>query len=403
MLAREHFANATHLMRARDRAGRKRIVLIVDHFTPEPDRDAGSRTMMQLIRTLQSMGSLVKFWPENRSFHPKYTPLLQRLGVETLYGPYVTSLDDWLKENGQEIDLVVLSRPRVAKAALEAVRKRTRAPVLYYGHDLHFVRQQREAELMNKPEKAKGAAKLFDIERSLWRDADASIYLSQDEVNEVLQLEPQSAAFAVPGYGFDHVANRRRPTRGARLLFVAGFAHPPNVDAAIWLAKEIFPRIAETRPDAMLSLVGSSPTEEVQALAGARIEVTGWISSEELAARYADARVAIVPLRFGAGVKLKAVEALSEGIPLVTTAVGAQGLPGFSEVASVCEDAAAIADATLRWLDASDEDWLDASHRGAAFVEQHFGRAAMRAPLQLAIDAAEAAYRKRGMPARAAS
>ena len=63
------------------------------------------------------------------------------------------------------------------------------------------------------------------------------------------------------------------------------------------------------------------------------------VSDAELREHYRTARVAVVPLRYGAGVKLKVVEALREGLPLVTTQVGAQGLPGLDQVASVRDDA----------------------------------------------------------------
>ena len=362
---------------------------MVDHYTPEPDRDAGSRTMIEMIRTFQAMGYIVKFWPANHYLDPHYAPPLQRMGVEVLYGPYERSLDDWLKENGRELDVTLLSRPRELIAALGPVRRHTLCDVLYYGHDLHFARQQREAEIMQKPEKAKGARKLFEIERTLWRSVDATLYPSQDEIDEVLKFEPGAVAFAMPAYCFDRSAERTTVTEGARIVFVAGFAHPPNVDAAVWFVQEVFPLVLAARPDARLSLVGSNPTEEVQALASEWVEVTGWISSEELKARYDSARVAVVPLRFGAGVKLKVVEALNEGVPLVTTPAGAQGLAGLADIAAVCEAPEVFAGETLKLLNAGDDTWLRASHSGAAFVQSRFGRPAMRAVLEGAIEAAK--------------
>ena len=402
-LARDHFPPAQHVMRARDRARHRPTVLIVDHYTPEPDRDAGSRTMMEMIRTFQSMDYVVKFWPVNHHFNPLYTPALQRMGVEQLYGPYERSLEDWLKENGRDLDLTLLSRPRESLAALGPVRSYTRAPVLYYGHDLHYARQEREAEIMGKPEKANGARKLFEIERSLWRSVDATLYPSQDEIDEVLKFEPGVVALATPAYCFDRFADRRTATPGARIVFVAGFAHPPNVDAAQWFVREVFPRVRKARPDVRLALVGSNPTDEVKALASDEVEVTGWISSEDLQARYDGARVAVVPLRFGAGVKLKVVEALNEGAPLVTTPVGAQGLPGLTDVAAVRETPEAFAEATLRLLNASDDDWLAASRQGVAFVQSRFGRSAMRQALETAILAAEACRHGRAAEQRSSA
>jgi glycosyltransferase involved in cell wall biosynthesis len=394
-LARDHFPNGERVMRARDRARHKRILLMIDHYTPEPDRDAGSRSMIEIIRTLQSMNYVVKFWPENLNYEPTYVPRLQRMGVEVLYAPFTLALDEWLAANGDEIDVTLISRPTVALNALEEVRKGAKAPVVYYGHDLHYKRQQREAEVMNKPEKAIGARKLYDLERSLWRDTDSTLYPAQEEADEVKALEPGVEAFALTAYCFDSFVKRRVATPGANVLFVAGFGHPPNVDAALWLAHEIFPLVKKRRPDAKLSLVGSNPTAEVVALASDDIEVTGWVSAAELKARYSEARVAAVPLRFGAGVKLKVVEAMVEAVPLVTTPVGAQGLPALDETASVKENAEDLAEAILTWLDASDEAWLKASQGLGDYVEARYSRAKMRECLETAISAAERVYARR--------
>jgi glycosyltransferase involved in cell wall biosynthesis len=152
---------------------------------------------------------------------------------------------------------------------------------------------------------------------------------------------------------------------------VAGFAHPPNEDAAIWLVREIWPLIQSRRPQAHLSLVGSSPTGKVLALAGSTVAVTGFVSDEDLAKRYARARVALIPLRFGAGVKSKVVEALREGLPLVTTPAGAQGLHGLDEIVPVRESAGALALATTSLME-NDDLWSEMSGREVEFARSAF-------------------------------
>ena len=88
----------------------------------------------------------------------------------------------------------------------------------------------------------------------------------------------------------------------------------------------------------------------MRALAGDAISVRANVSDAELRELYRTARVAAVPLRYGAGVKLKVVEALREGLPLVTTSIGAQGVPGLEHVASICDEPQAFADAVCRLL-----------------------------------------------------
>src|SRR5690606_35530053 len=135
------------------------------------------------------------------------------------------------------------------------------------------------------------------------------------------------AAFAPP-FQFKDFVIADKPHEGQKILFVAGFRHAPNVDAASWLASDIMPLVWQTCPQATLYLVGSNPTTDVKKLAiPGRVIVTGSVSEQDLAQHYASARVSVVPLRFGAGVKLKVLETMQCGVPLVTTTVGLQGLP----------------------------------------------------------------------------
>ena len=167
---------------------------------------------------------------------------------------------------------------------------------------------------------------------------------------------------------------------GQTLLFVAGFAHPPNEDAACWLVRDIMPLVRRHAPLARLAIVGSQPTARVRALAAADVTIAADVSDAMLRAWYADARVAVVPLRHGAGVKRKVVEALREGVPLVTTPIGAQGLPGLDAVAAVCGTAEAIAAAIVALL-GDDALWAERSAAGIAYARAHFSDATLRTSL----------------------
>ena len=112
-LAREQFPPGQEIMRARDRSRERKTALIVDHYVPQPDQDAGSRTMAAIIECLLHAGYVVKFWPDNLTYDPGYTEALQGLGVEVFYGMGLF-FDDWIKENGDAVALAVLSRPTVA-------------------------------------------------------------------------------------------------------------------------------------------------------------------------------------------------------------------------------------------------------------------------------------------------
>ena len=369
---RRIIAPGSEIMRARDRSRGRKVALIVDHYVPEPDQDAGSRSMMAIIEALLDAGYVVKFWPDNAKYSPEYTPLLQSIGVETLYGRS-GSFDDWIAINGEAIALALLSRPGVAPSYIPALRAHSKATIAYYGHDLHFRRIGMEAEAKGNAELAAAAAAVEAQERAIWRQVDIVLYPSEEEA--AVAREETAQAVAIVPYAYETFGDARVPPHNHEILFVAGFGHPPNADAAVWLVKEIFPRILEKAPDARLAIVGSNPTDAVRALAGEQVEVTGRVSEEELLVRYARARLALVPLRTGAGVKSKVVEALREGLPLVTTCVGVQGLPDIEHIIDVANDPEGLAEAAAGPL-LDDALWVKASSRQVRYAQKHFSRSA---------------------------
>ncbi len=354
------------------------LVLMVDHYLPEPDVDAGSRNMLEFIRTLQSLNYVVKFWPQNLAGRPKYVALLEGMGVEAFRGPYQQSFERWIATAGKDITHVLLSRPTVAPHYIDAVRQHTRAQLIYYGHDLHYARMQMEAAVTGDASIAAAAEKMIHTEMGIWTCSDLVLYPSQEEVDTILAKAPSVNAAFVPPFQFDQFLIRDQAQTSQKVLFVAGFKHSPNVDAATWLVQVIMPLVWRSCPQATVYLVGSNPTQQVQDLAQLdRVIVTGAVSVEELAEHYTTARVSVVPLRFGAGVKLKVLESMQHGIPLVTTTVGLQGLPEVSTVISPSDTAEQIAEELVLLL-RSDTDCQRRSQAQTNYVRQQFSTDSMR-------------------------
>lgn len=388
VLEQDHLPNGERVMRARDHALHRKVVLVIDHRIPEPDRDAGSRTMMALLDALLAAGHVVKFWPEDRRPSPGYQEQLQRRGIEVPVEPWASTFANWITVNGREIDAVLLSRPTVAEDCLVPLRAHCKAPIVFYGHDLHHARMRQEAEATEDAATSAEATKMEALERRVWSEVDVVLYPSSEEAARVREMAPGTRAFAISPYVLpDLVPRVAVPPASAGLIFVAGFGHSPNVDAAVWLVGEILPLIRARYPELPLVLAGSNPTEAVLALAGDGVEVTGFVPDEELARRYAAARVAICPLRFGAGVKMKVVEALHQGLPLVTTPVGVQGLDGLEAIVDVAETPEEMAAAVVRLLE--DQDLC--ATRGAAgqaYVHRRFSPEALRESMEAAFAAA---------------
>jgi GT2 family glycosyltransferase/glycosyltransferase involved in cell wall biosynthesis len=381
----DHYPNAQHALRACERGRHRQVVLVIDHYVPQPDRDAGSRTMLSFLRAFLQAGMVVKFWPANLQRTKGYAEALQELGIEVIYGGEKNMFRHWIRENGAEIDRVLLSRPHVARDFLPQLRAHCAAPVAYYGHDLHFQRLRRQATLLADPKAAAEAATTEALERKVWRSVDIVLYPSEDEAAQVRALEPSATARSVQPYAFAGFAAPRPPPAMPQLLFVGGFAHPPNAEAAAWLVTAVLPLIRARVPDVRLAIVGSNPGPKVRALASETVQIAANVSDAELAAWYARARVAVIPLTFGAGVKLKVVEALREGLPVVTTDIGAEGLPGVRDIAFVCNDADGFAAATCLLLQ-DDALWARRATDQIAYARAHFSEAALRQSLLQAME-----------------
>lgn len=382
-LEREHFPNAEHVPLARERSTLKRIVLIVDHYVPQPDRDAGSRTMWQFIRMFQKMGVVVKFWPENLWHDPVYTPQLERLGVEVFYGPeYAGRFPEWIRENGRYLEGVLLSRPHISVQFIDAIRQHTQAKVLYYGHDIHHQRLKRQLALRFDPDVREAMDVVESQEKRVWSAVDTIYYPADEEtatVREWLQRNGKRAkALTIPVYAFDSfpVEPWSNVQERAGIIFVAGFGHPPNSGAAVWFVEHVFPLIQARYPKVKLTLIGSNPTDAVKALASDSVEVTGYVTDEALADHYLRARVSVAPLLYGGGMKGKVVEAMRFALPCVTSSAGAQGLDEARHFLAVADSPEEFAQHTMQLLD-DDALWLKRSRDAQAFAEEKFSEAAL--------------------------
>lgn len=366
---------------------KRKIVLVLDAALPMKDRDAGSRTTYEFVACLIALGYQVHFWPIDGLDIPQYTAQLRQLGVKVLAGYFRPSLKAWLARWKGEVGSVLLNRPEVAVLYLDILRM-AGVPIVYYGHDLHFARLDMEASRNSNEELIRRAEKMRRLERSIWRRVNVSTYPSEDEVVTVHGLEPDVAARALLAFCYDSFSQRCAAPAGSDIMFVGSFRHPPNVQAAKFLAEEVFPLVREAVPMARLVIAGAYVTDEIRGIEGNGIHVAGWVSDQELESLYTQSRLSIVPLQVGAGMKLKVVEALANGIPLVTTSVGAQGLSAIGEILPIHDSATDIAQAAIHMLQLDDAAWLQQSHVEIAYAKANFSREAMKRSLVEALDLA---------------
>ncbi len=308
---------------AADRAAGPRV-LVVDHTVPTWDQDAGSVRMREILGSLRALGCRVTLLPDNLAALQPYTRLLENAGIEVLYG---VDMDATLRRIGPDLDLVFLSRPQPAARWLDSIRALApQATVLYDTVDLHWLRHARHAAIAagrDEPVLSPRAFAMRELEHGLMRATDGTIVVTEAEAARVREDVPGTTVHVLP------IGNQIRTTvppasQRSGIVFVGAYRHPPNVDAALLLATEVMPRLWRELPELVLTIVGADPPPELAALASSRIEVRGWV--EDLTLVLDGARALLAPLRYGAGLKGKITQALAEGLPVVTTPTGAEGL-----------------------------------------------------------------------------
>ncbi len=356
-------------------------ILVIDQHVPEPDRGAGARSLVHWMSFLLKQGMVVTFWPCDLKYDPTYTSQLEKMGIEVIYRPISgpsPSLTCWLKQNGQHVSYVLLNRPEVAFDYLKIIRKWTTAKVLYYGHDIHHARFESEM-ILRRADKTlqQKIALMKEMEHRVWKGVDVIYYPSAEEVDYVSQwllkrgVNPCSRVVPVYVYqDFCQDVSRDLSSR-KNMMIVGGFSHAPNLDGVNWFVNEILPNIIPHCPDIHLYVIGSNPPAEVMALQGQHVSVMGHVSDQALNQYYEEVRVSVAPLRFGAGMKGKVVEALRHGVPVVTTSIGAQGLSAVGDALAVTDDPRTFAEQVISLL-CDNERWLIQASAGVSAAKEYF-------------------------------
>ena len=360
---------------ARERSQGRQVILVIDHYVPTFDRDAGSKTTFQYLKMFLHEGFRVKFLGDNFAHEEPYTTTLTQMGIEVLYGSwYQAGFWDWLDKNGKYISFAYLNRPHIATKYVDYLSEHTDIKMIYYGHDLHFLRLYREYELSGDTRIRRESAYWKSVEFSLMRRVSISYYPSQVEIDAIHAVDPTIRAKAITAYVYEKFLDQINEDYGKRegLLFVGGFAHPPNADGVLWFVKNVWPMIRE-KLKINFYIVGSHATEEIEALNDPEngVVVKGFVSEEELAALYQNTRIVVVPLRYGAGVKGKVVEAIYNGAAIVTTSVGSEGIPEVESVLRVEDEPEDFAAEVVR-LYQDPAELVRLSRATQAYIRSHF-------------------------------
>jgi glycosyltransferase involved in cell wall biosynthesis len=246
----------------------------------------------------------------------------------------------------EPFDLVHLDS--IHMAAYEPILRRSGAPMVYDWHNIESEGMRRY--IANAPSPAHKvyasltARRLLALEKEILRSAAGHVVCSERERETLLRIAPEARIATIENgadtrsfQGMQAAAERRR------ILFVGWMSYHANVEAAVAFTRTVWPGIRERFPGWRLTLAGLDPAPAVLALRGeANVEVTGTV--EDIRPYYGEAIAAIVPLHTGGGTRLKILEAMAAGVPVVSTPLGAEGL--------------AVSPGVDILIAGKDEDWL---------------------------------------------
>jgi polysaccharide biosynthesis protein PslH len=277
----------------------------------------------------------------------------------------------------QRFDLVHLECPHMAPC-IPLLEAHGGVPFVVDWHNIESEAMRRYArEADSLPRKAYAsltARKLARLEAELLRTAAGHLVCSQRERARLLEIAPK-ARIAVIENGVD--ARSFQAPEGAeqaprtRVVFVGSMNYYPNIEAALYFTRDTWPELHRRFPSWRLTLVGSRPAPAVLALRGAPgVEVTGAV--EDVRPYYQTAVAAVVPLRTGGGTRLKILEALAAGVPVVSTRLGAEGLATVPDVHYLPAETPAEWLAQFEKLAPQDACWRQLAQAGKELAASHY-------------------------------
>lgn len=198
---------------------------------------------------------------------------------------------------------------------------------------------EREGNLLRRAYAKRTARLMRDFERRALDEFDAQTTVSERDADHLRKLDSKARIFVIEnGVDAANYSNEQldqayaawRPQQaprdsGNRIVFVGSMDYHANIDAALSFSRAVWPRLRERKPELTFTIVGRDPSPEVRELASLPgMEVTGTVN--DVRPYYRDAIAAVVPLRVGGGSRLKILEAMAAGVPVVSTTLGAEGL-----------------------------------------------------------------------------
>lgn len=361
----EQHSTGDYILKARERSLNKKIIAVIDLLLPEYDRHAGARHTFDYVKLLVNKGFVVKFLAckldDLRQLH--FARELEQMGIEVFYPRELLkfeSWNEWLEQRKNYIDAVIFNRPYVAEPHIE-ICKALGIPMLYFCHDIHSLREYRLAINAGKQDLAQSILDKEKNEIRIFKAMDFSYTPSTYEKEYLMDKHDVHKVGVLPLFLSEkdsRIEHARQMPNQYQVTFVGSMRHTPNHDAVIWFIKEVLPNIKNRK--IIINIIGPNPTDKLYNLAKnhKNIIVHGAVSEEQLSKLYSQSKVVVIPLLSGAGVKGKVIESFKNGIPIVSTSIGLEGIDGVSDILSGFDDAKSFAGQVDKLLALNERDWL---------------------------------------------
>lgn len=286
-----------------------------------------------------------------------------------------------MKLQAQPFDIVQIEGIEMAPYLPTIEQAQPRPRIIYDAHNAEWILQYRAWSADLKTPRRWPTAlyswvqwrRLWRYEADLLRRVDHTIAMSQPDETALRQVASDVPLTIIPnGVDLTAYGNFAGPPQPYDLLFTGKMDFRPNIDAVLWFGRHVWPLIQAQRPGTTWAIVGQRPHRR---LAGLRqwptITITGWVA--DVRPYLAGATVYVAPLRVGGGTRLKLLEAMAMGKPIVATRVGAEGFPVVNgRELLLADEPAQFAEAVLALLNQPTRQ-AEIGQMGRIFAYAHYG------------------------------
>lgn len=239
----------------------KKKIFVIDRFVPNFNKDAGGRCTFMYLKLFNELGFKVTFLGADFKNPEPYTTLLQQKGIKVLYGNiYKNNIIKWFRRYLKYYNFVYLQRPGIALQYIEIIRKTFKGKIIYFGHDLQYIRLLRAYQLKHNEKYKKLSEISKKKEMYIFSKVDIIHVVGNYEQKILKEIFYNKPIRNIPIFIYENQLTKVEKDFSKRngIIYVGGFLHIPNLDAVLWFINDIFPKVIKMHPDIVFHIAGSN-------------------------------------------------------------------------------------------------------------------------------------------------